>query len=241
MSTTFAVIRLANSPTVLVAVLATACGLSGIAESEFEEPDEEWAHEPPRKGNARAIIALAQTQPKAEPEPVEGCPADLAVTPAALLQESVLVRPPKGVEFSPDEGNPVFAQAIANGGFVSVCDTTVRRVVFLAIDHDPTKTLSEATDEFASTLATQGYVDGTSEVTYDDHREHHRHFEFPAAGRSPAVALYVAMLQRKRDGDAVTYVLVYEALPDDYRRLEPTFQASSNSLLVVPTAVSPHP
>ena len=68
----------------LIAALATACGMSNVGEAELEEPDESCATEPPHQGNARAIIALAQTQPppaKAEPEIEEQEPALIFIDP----------------------------------------------------------------------------------------------------------------------------------------------------------------
>ena len=210
-----------------------------------EQPSVEDANEPDGEGvagvAARTIaeVQAKQAQPEVEPEPPEpSCKADVG-DPALLFGETILMRPPKGVEFLPDD-NPTFAHAVMSGGFISACDANVKRVQVFAFANDATMTMEDYIRDFQATLATSGYTGGSSTPVVEGKDERHVAYEFPAAGGQPPSSLYVAALRRK--GATVppagkidnVFIVVYETSPEDYPTLEPTFKQSGSSLLIVP-------
>lgn len=170
----------------------------------------------------------------------ETCKAETA-DPTLLFSTSILMRPPKGVEFLPDDGNPTFAQATMSGGFISACDATVKRVNVLVFPHDKKKGVSGTLDEFVASLEQQGYTGGKDlGVKYEGKNEKHVAWEFPAQGGNPASSLYI--VAAVRTGKTVppidkidnVFIVVYETTPDEYSLLEPTFIESGKSLFIVP-------
>ena len=217
--------------------------MTGAADPELRAPPRqpEQGDKPP-SGNAGAIIALTKPAPPVEEPPppkVAACEAEVG-DPQLLFGSSILLRPPKGVEFMPDDGNPTFAQAVMSGGFISACDATVKRMFVLAFAHDPSKSVDQYAGEFVETLADQGYVDGTLRAETLEHGEYQTAIDFPADGGNPASTLHIAAVHRKgatvspiENIDSV-FVLVYETTADEYDLLEPTFRQSGRSLFIIP-------
>ena len=187
---------------------------------------------------ARTVAEVQARQAEPEPPPEPECKAEVA-DPALLFGESILMRPPIGVEFLPDD-NPTFAQAAMSGGFISACDATIKRVQVFVYANDKTKTLEDYQTDFKAMLASSGYTGGTTTPVHASTRENHVAHEFPASGGQPPSSLYVAAL--RLEGATVpptgkidnVFIVVYETSPDEYAMLEPTFKASGSSLLVVP-------
>ena len=177
------------------------------------------------------------TPPAAE---AKTCKAEVA-DPALLFSMSMLLRPPKGVEFLPDDGNPTFTQAVMSGGFISTCDGMIKRINVLVFPGD--KSAEKTLDEFVASLAQQGYTGGKPlGAKHEGKGEKHVAFEFPAQGGQPASTMYIAAAHRKGatsppiDKIDNVFVIVYETTPSDYKLLESSFTESAKSLLVVPPA-----
>lgn len=183
-----------------------------------------------------AKVQAKQAEPDALPEPE--CKAEVA-DPALLFNETILMRPPVGVEFLPDD-NPMFAQAAMSGGFVSACDATIRRVQVFVYANDAAKTLEDYQHDFKAMLASSGYTGGTTMPMHVSAQENDVAYEFPASGGQPASSLYVAARRLKGATAPPTgtidnvFIVVYETSPEEFAMLEPTFKLSSSSLLVVP-------
>ncbi|MBL4689797.1 MAG: hypothetical protein JKY37_34735, partial [Nannocystaceae bacterium] len=170
----------------------------------------------------------------------ETCKAEVA-DPTLLFSTSILLRPPKGVEFPPDDGNPTFAGATMSGGFISTCDGMIKRVNVLVFPGG--KGVDKTLEEFMASLAEQGYADGKDlGVKHEAPGEKHAAFEFAAQGGNPASVLYVVVAERKGatvppiDKIDNTFVIVYETTPADFGILEATFAESGKSLFIVPPA-----
>lgn len=168
----------------------------------------------------------------------ETCKADVA-DPALLFSNSILLRPPKGVEFPADDGNPTFAGAAMPGGFISACDGKIKRVSVVVLPGD--KNVSKTLDEFVATLATQGYADGKDlGVKYEAAGEKHVAFEFPAQGGQPASSVYLAAVHRQGATNPPIekidniFILFFETTPADFGILKDTFEATGKSVFVVP-------
>src|SRR5688572_23900140 len=154
------------------------------------------------------------------------CAAKTAEAPAPLFGERVLIRPPHGVQFQADD-NPTFAQASSSAGFVSACDATVKRVLIFVFENDKKKGLDKYVDEFVEQLAQQGYQGGTKATrTVSRKSDHHLAVDYREAGGNPASRRYVAAARRYEN----VFVVVYEASPDDFKLLQPTFKESAESL-----------
>lgn len=182
-----------------------------------------------------AARTVAEVQAK---QALPACKAEVA-DPALLFHETILMRPPIGVEFLPDD-NPTFAQAAMSGGFISACDATVKRVQVFVYANDAAKTLEDYQRDFKAMLASSGYTGGTTTPVHVSTDENHVAYEFPASGGQPPSSLYVAA--RRLEGATVpptgkidnVFIVVYETSPEEYAMLEPTFKLSGSSLLVVP-------
>ncbi len=162
-------------------------------------------------------------------EPAKACEAKTADAPTPLFGEKVLIRPPVNVDLH--EENPTFAVAQTTGGFVSACEGTVDRMTMLLFQNDKKKPLAKYADEFYSALEKNGYTGGTREKPQvDSDTDHVFVAEYPPAGGQPASKLYIA-LKRRQD---VIIALTYQTRPDEYGKLEATFRASADSLLVAP-------
>jgi len=235
----------------ILIVLGAACtAIEPESPQHPEEPEqvepEAPQDEPEAAADARGVASVAartvaevkarQTEPEQPPEPE--CAGEVA-DPTLLFSESILMRPPVGVEFMPGD-NPTHAQAAMSGGFVSACDATIKRVQVFVFANDPAKTLEDYHQDFKALLASSGYTGGTSKPMHHTAVERHVAYEFPAAGGQPASSLYVAA--RRLKGATVppvgavdnVFIVVYESTPEEFAMLEPTFKLSSSSLLVVP-------
>lgn len=185
---------------------------------------------------ARTVAEVQAKQAESVPEPE--CKAEVA-DPALLFHETILMRPPIGVEFLPDD-NPTFAQAAMSGGFISACDATVKRVQVFVYANDAAKTLEDYQRDFKAMLASSGYTGGSTTPVHSSANENHVAYEFPASGGQPPSSLYVAALRLKGATAPPTgtidnvFIVVYETSPEEYAMLEPTFKLSGSSLLVVP-------
>lgn len=172
--------------------------------------------------------------------PAETCEAKVA-DPALLFSSSILIRPPHGVEFLPDDGNPTFTQAIMSGGFISACDANIKRINMLVFPHDKKKGVEGTLKEFVESLAAQGYQGGKDlGVKHEAKGEKHVAWEFPAQGGQPASVLYIAAAVRTGatvppiDKIDNVFVVVYETTPADFKLLEPSFAESGKSIFIVP-------
>jgi hypothetical protein len=159
----------------------------------------------------------------------QSCEAKTADAPTPLFGEKVLIRTPVNVDLH--EENPTFAVAQTTGGFVSACEGTVDRMTMLVFQNDKKKKLSTYADEFYSALEKNGYTGGTrNPAVVDSDTDHAFVAEYPAAGGQPASKMYIA-LKRRQD---VIIALTFQTRPEEYTKLEPTFKASADSLLVAP-------
>jgi hypothetical protein len=162
-------------------------------------------------------------------EEPKNCEAKTEDAPTPLFGEKVLIRPPVNVDLH--EENPTFAVAQTTGGFVSACEGTVDRMTMLIFQNDKKKPLTKYADEFYTALEKNGYTGGTRDKpVVDSDTDHAFVAEYPAAGGQPASKLYIA-LKRRQD---VIIALTYQTRPEEFPKLEPTFKASADSLLVAP-------
>jgi hypothetical protein len=162
-------------------------------------------------------------------EPAKACEAKTSDAPTPLFGEKVLIRAPVNVDLV--EQNPTFAVAQTTGGFVSACEGTVDRMTMLLFQNDKKKPLTKYADEFYEALEKNGYTGGTREKPQvDSDTDHAFVAEYPAAGGQPASKLFIA-LKRRQD---VIIALTYQTRPDEWTKLESTFKASADSLLVAP-------
>jgi hypothetical protein len=158
------------------------------------------------------------------------CDAKVADTPTLIFGNGVMLRPPIGVEFPPDD-NPFVQTAIMSGGFVSACDATIKRVMIFIYEADKKRKLPALVDEFLKTLEPQGFTGGTKSAAYvDSATDYHISVEFAGGGGSQATVLYLGA-SRRNDKD---FVAVYEMDPSELGLLKPTLEESAKSLLIVP-------
>lgn len=235
-----------------VALLALGCtalesegsGLAGPDEvsDEGTAPSGARSGAPSKGGGIAAktseVVEAARERsaapPSEDPEPAPGeCPAQIDA-PALVLAGAVQIRPPRGVEFLPDD-NPVFSQALMSGGFVSSCDATVRRAVVMAFANDPGKSLEDLVHEFVESLEEQGYVDGVQRAVLRRAKEHHVAYEYPPNDGTPPAMLYIAGVRRAPTADPTAepenmLVAVFEVAPDELDLMMPTFRESASSL-----------
>ncbi len=172
----------------------------------------------------------ASTVPTEDDEVAAAAPCQPAIAdaPAAFFGERVLVRMPKNVEMRED--NPTFAVAQVSGGFVVTCDATLLRASLMIFHNDPKKTLGDSGREFVEVLEKQGFV-GARDIQWTERSEGLRgRAHIPATESQPAVELLVD-IRRRFD---LMPILVYEARPEDFAKLEPSIVASADSLLVAP-------
>ncbi len=158
------------------------------------------------------------------------CEAKVADSPTLLFMDQVILRPPTGVEFIPDD-NPVVQQAMMSGGFMSACDAIIKRMLVTAYELNKKKKPSVLMDEFITSLESQGYTGGNKSAAYvDTATDYHLSVEYAGAGGSQATVLYLAVA-RRTDRD---FILVMESAPADFKMLQPTLEASALSLFIVP-------
>jgi hypothetical protein len=158
------------------------------------------------------------------------CDAKVADTPALIFGDAVMLRPPIGVEFPPDD-NPMTQTAQMAGGFVSACDASVKRVVVSVYQVDKKKKLGKLLDEYLAVLEKQGFTGGTkSEAYVDTATDYHLSVEYGGGGGAPPTTIYYAVA-RRNDKD---FILAFESAPDEFKLLKPTFEASAKSILLVP-------
>ena len=158
------------------------------------------------------------------------CGATVADTPTLLFGDQVILRPPLGVEFPPDD-NPMVQTAVMSGGFMSTCDAMVKRVLVFVYETDAKKSPADLVEEFLKTLEPQGYTGGTkSGPQLDTATDYHISMEYGASGGGEAAVLYLGVARR----DDKDFIVVFETTPDDFKILEPTFTESAKSLFVVP-------
>jgi hypothetical protein len=158
------------------------------------------------------------------------CDAKVADTPTLIFSDAVMLRPPIGVEFPPDE-NPSVQRAEMSGGFVSACDASVKRVMVLLYEVDKKRKPAKLMDEFIDSLQSQGYSGGTkSSPIVDTATDYHLSVEYGGGGGSQATTLYLAVARRGTND----FVLVYESSPEEFKLLKPTFEESAKSILLVP-------
>ncbi len=223
------------------AALASAlgCGAATGPDSEPLSVPVEDTKSPSPRGNAAAIVELTKVAPRPdEPEPAPTCQSEVG-DPVLLFQGVLLARPPKGVEFLPDDGNPTLAQALTTGGFVSTCDGTVKRMLVLAFANDAAKSLDAYITDFVAQLGSQGYTGGTRRAPRSPGTVEHAVYDFPSSGGMPASTLHLSA--GRHAGTAAggvkvdnVFITVFETTPDDYEALASSFVTSGNSLLLVP-------
>lgn len=162
-----------------------------------------------------------------KPPVAKNCEAKTADAPAALFNESVLIRPPLNVELVED--NPFLAVAVVSGGFVSACEATVDEMRVMVFENDKKKSAKVFAEELLANLEKGGYTGGTKSAAYmDTNDEYELSIEFPASGGAPASVLYIAIRRRH----ANFFALVYKTRPGEFPTLKPTFAKSASTLLV---------
>lgn len=158
------------------------------------------------------------------------CDAKVAEAPTLIFNGLVMLRPPTGVDFPPDD-NPMVQTAAMSGGFVSACDASVKRVMVFSYEADKKKKLGKLVDEFIDTLKGQGYSGGTKSSAYvDSATDFHVSVEYGGSGGGEAVVLYLAGARRGTSD----FIAVYETTPEDFKLLKPTFEESAKTILLVP-------
>jgi hypothetical protein len=158
------------------------------------------------------------------------CDAKVADTPSLIFADQVMLRPPIGVEFAPDD-NPMTQTAQMSGGFISACDASVKRVVVSVYQVDKKKKPAKLLEEYLAVLEKQGFTGGTKSSAYvDTATDYHLSVEYPGGGGAPPTTIYYAVA-RRADKD---FVLAYESSPDEFKLLKPTFEESAKSILHVP-------
>jgi hypothetical protein len=173
--------------------------------------------------------AVADGDGGATAAPTE-CGAIVADSPTLIFGDQVMLRPPVGVEFPPDD-NPMVQSAFMSGGFVSACDANIKRMMVFVYQVDKKAKPGKRVDEFLKTLESQGFTGGTKSAAYvDSANDFHVSVEYGGGGGNQATVLYVA-LARRGDKD---FIAVYETSPDDFKLLKPTFEESAKSILIVP-------
>jgi len=161
------------------------------------------------------------------PPPAKACEAKVADAPTALFDERVLIRPPVNVELIED--NPMKAEAVVSGGFVSACEATVDRMSLFVYENDTKKSAKVFADEFLENLARGGFSGGTkSSAIVETNDEFDISVEFAASGGNPATVMYLAVRRRHSN----FFIIVYQTRPGEFPALKPTFTASAKSLLV---------
>lgn len=162
-------------------------------------------------------------------EPAKACEAKTADAPTPLFGERLLIRAPLNVDLQ--EQNPALAIAQTTGGFVSACEGTVDRMILNLYQNDKKKPLTKYADELFEALEKSGYTGGTREKPLQDSDTDHAFIaDYPAANGQPASKLYIA-LKRRQD---VIVALTYQTRTEEFPKLEATFKASADSLLVAP-------
>lgn len=180
-------------------------------------------------GEAPTGEQIVEAEPQ-EPAAESTCEAKVADAPKLLFANTVLARPPAGVDLQEAE-RPGVAIAVQSGGYISACDNTVKRMGLYRFQNDPNKALSAFVDEFIKQLETQGYTGGTlQDPRVDEEIDYHRAVHYPASSGQEPINLYVA---GRRLGDFI-FVATYEAAPGEFEQLLPTFEASAKTILLAP-------
>ena len=158
------------------------------------------------------------------------CDAKVADTPSLIFSDLVMLRPPVGVEFTPSD-DPTTQAAQMSGGFVSACDASVKRVVVSVYAVDKKKKPPKLLEEYLKALESQGFTGGTKSAAYvDTATDYHQSVEYAGGGGNQATVIYYAVARR---GDR-DFILAFEAAPDEFKLLKPTFEESAKSILLVP-------
>jgi hypothetical protein len=158
------------------------------------------------------------------------CDAKVADAPSLIFSDLVMLRPPFGVEFAPDD-NPQVQTAQMSGGFMSACDAMVKRVMVFNYAVDKKKKPPALMEEFIESLASQGYSGGTKSAPYlDTATDYHLSVEYGGGGGGQATVLYMAVARRGVND----FILVFESDPEEFKLLKPTYEESAKSILLVP-------
>ena len=160
----------------------------------------------------------------------ETCEAKTSDSPTPLFGDKVLIRVPVNVELVED--NPTFARTFSSAGFVSACDATVKNMFVQVYENDPKKPLKTYMQEVIDVTLTQsGYANGSRAGNpVESDTDYHTIMEYPPGKGTPAVKLYVVVVRRLNN----VLLVVYEAVPEEFGLLQPSFKKSAESLLIVP-------
>ena len=207
------------------ATLALALGCAqSVAEPTLEPSDQLEAADDP--------ATLAESEPGMGVNPDGGdaatpCEAALEDDEVALFGGKLHMRPPLGVSFDPAR-NSVSASAAQTGPGAAECDATLFQLNVALFENDAEKSLDEFAAQFVEALESAGIASsgiGSPPLVETD-ENHHLVIEFPPAKDRPAMMGYFAIVRR---GDHIA-TLWFEAEPEDFDLLWPTFQASAKTV-----------
>jgi len=155
------------------------------------------------------------------------CDGELADVPTALFKDRVLVRLPIGVEVN--EVSSASGSMVARTGAgesVSTCGAAVRHVAIGLVAAASERALEAVRDQvFADVHGAAAGAIQWQDVVSDERGLEGSYSVGPIRGW---------FVLKKKHGDLVW--ALYEASPDAYTKLAPTFRMSSKRLLVVPGA-----
>jgi hypothetical protein len=216
----------------LVIALAIAACTSASPPGEERVVAEEAAPTPdvdavaPAQASPEPEAAPAPVEPTEPAEPAPPCAAAVADAPTPLFGDTVLIRPPVGVELV--EMTPGFARSQAPT--TSACDRVVKHMFVGVFENEPSSSLADMRDR---TMAATDLL--SDAITWTETHEQPNRLESAyatratAEGATPVRGWFVIT----RMNDVVAWVLL-ESSAADFDALAPTFKASGERLLMLP-------
>lgn len=204
--------------------VAVSCA-PGMAEPSLEPGDELEAassHNP----LAATEVGTGDTDEERDGEPT-ACAPVLEPKEVPLFGGDLILRPPLGVKFEPLD-NDNFASAPGGPAGATTCGASIWSLKVARFDNEPGRSLDSLTQQLVSGLEPHGLVPTgmSSTPIVDTDEDHHIIVELAPTQDRPEMMLYVATARRAE----FIVMLFYEAEPDDFELLWPTFRASAKTL-----------
>ena len=164
------------------------------------------------------------------------CPGEVSQTPAPLFpspetgEPTAFIRVPKGMDKDDlVEQTPFFFQTMNSSGFVSVCDAMVQFMAAGMVDDQPATEMKAFVDQFLQ--QNMGYQVQSWEGETVEGRKLTGAIEVSSQAGGEG-KLWVSFENKYNAGKV--FFVVLEAHPNAFAAIKPTFQAVTDSLIVVP-------
>lgn len=226
--------RRQTSAPLLTAILLAACTSAAPPADDRVVADEAARATQAREGGAATTATVSQpleAAPAPAPvdappiEPAPPCPAAVADAPTALFDDTVLIRPPVGVELV--EMTPALARSLAPT--TSACDRVVTHMLVGLVEDEPARALVDLRDQIAAATDLPAEALTWTETREQANRLEGAYAVRATAGGAPARGWFVI----SRMHGVAAWVQI-EAAVADFDALAPTLKDSGERLLIVP-------